>query len=130
MQLCRFEILNIKCIENAYVEWEELIVRIGESNVGRLSVLLAIVVILNGSSIKDASLLRRHQIDEANAIGLIGHFDGLTDDERNQAAAHGHMDGGRWVEKLHNQGQLLAELLQAVYMLYFALIVEPRTALV
>lgn len=99
MRLCRFEIRNFKCIEYACLEWEDLIVLIGENNAGKSSVLSAIAVFLSGSSIKDASLFRRHQTDDANAVELIGHFDSLTDEERNQMAVRGRMDGDRWVLK-------------------------------
>jgi putative ATP-dependent endonuclease of OLD family len=99
MRLYRFEIRNFKCIGYACLEWGNLIVLIGENNAGKSSVLSAIAAFLSGSSIKDHSLFRRHQTDDANAIELIGHFDGLTDEERNQVAVRGRMDGDRWVLK-------------------------------
>lgn len=99
MRLHRFEIRNFKCIEYACLEWENLIVLIGENNAGKSSVLSAMAVFLSGSSIKDVSLFRRHQTDDANAIELIGHFDSLTDEERNQVAVRGRTDGDRWVLK-------------------------------
>lgn len=99
MRLCRFEIRNFKCIEYASLDWQDLIVLIGENNAGKSSVLSAIAVFLSGSAIKDASLFRRHQIEEPNAIELVGHFDGLTDEEMNQVAVRGRMDGDRWVLK-------------------------------
>lgn len=85
MRLRRFEIRNYKCIEHVTLEWEDLIVLIGEKNAGKSSVLSAIAVFLNGSSIKDSSLFRRHQTDDANAIELVGHFDSLTDEEKGQS---------------------------------------------
>lgn len=99
MRLCRFEIRNFKCIEYACLEWEDLIVLIGENNAGKSSVLSAIAVFLSGSSIKDASHFRRHQTDDANAIELIGHFDSLTDAERSEVAVRGRMDDDHWVLK-------------------------------
>ncbi|RST47396.1 ATP-dependent nuclease [Variovorax sp. DXTD-1] len=99
MRLRRFEIRNYKCIEHVILEWEDLIVLIGENNAGKSSVLSAIAVFLSGSSIKDSSLFRRHQTGDANAIELIGHFDSLTDDETGQVAVRGRMDGDRWVLK-------------------------------
>ncbi len=99
MRLYRFEIRNFKCIEYACLEWEDLIVLIGENNAGKSSVLSAIAVFLSGSSIRDASIFRRHQTNGANAIELIGHFDCLTDEDKNQAAVRGRMDGDRWVLK-------------------------------
>ncbi|MEJ5999894.1 ATP-dependent nuclease [Paucibacter soli] len=99
MRLRRFEIRNYKCIEHVTLEWEDLIVLIGENNAGKSSVLSAIAVFLSGSSIKDSSLFRRHQTDDANAIELIGHFDSLTDEEKGQVAVRGRMDGDHWVLK-------------------------------
>lgn len=99
MRLFKFEIRNFKCIEYASLEWKDLIVLIGENNSGKSSVLSAISAFLSGSSIKDASLFRRHQTDDAHAIELIGHFDGLTEDEKSQTAVRGRMDGDRWVLK-------------------------------
>lgn len=99
MRLRRFEIRNYKCIEHVILEWEDLIVLIGENNAGKSSVLSAIALFLSGSSIKDSLLFRRHQTDDANAIELIGHFDNLTDDEKGQVAVRGRMDGERWVLK-------------------------------
>lgn len=97
MRLCRFEIRNFKAVEYACLDWDDLIILIGENNAGKSSVLSAIGIFLSGGSIKDASMFRRHQTDEANAIELIGHFDELTDDERNQVAVRGRMNGDRWV---------------------------------
>ncbi|WP_236748705.1 AAA family ATPase [Acidovorax carolinensis] len=99
MRLRRFEIHNYKCIEHVTLEWEDLLVLIGENNAGKSSVLSAIAVFLSGSSIKDSSLFRRHQTDDGNAIELIGHFDCLTDDEKAQVAVRGRMDGDQWVLK-------------------------------
>lgn len=99
MRLRRFEIRNYKCIEHVTLEWEDLIVLIGENNAGKSSVLSAIAVFLSGTSIKDSSLFRRHQTDDANAIELIGHFDSLTDGEKEQVAVRSRMDGDRWVLK-------------------------------
>lgn len=99
MRLRRFEIRNYKCIEHVTLEWEDLVVLIGENNAGKSSVLSAVALFLSGSSIKDSSFFRRHQTDDANAIELIGHFDSLTDDEKGQVAVRGRMDGDRWVLK-------------------------------
>ncbi len=70
MRLRRFDIHNYKCIEQVTLEWEDLLVLIGENNAGKSSVLSAIAVLLSGSSIKDSSLFRRHQTDDSNAIEL------------------------------------------------------------
>ena len=97
MRLHRFEIYNYKCVEHICLEWEELIVLIGENNAGKSSVLSAIAMFLSGGAIKDSSLFRRHQTGDANAIELVGHFDSLTDDDKAQVAVRGRMDGDRWV---------------------------------
>lgn len=99
MRLCRFEIHNFKCIEHAALEWDDLLVLIGENNAGKSTILSAIALFLSGSSIKDPSLFRRHQTDAANAIELIGHFGQLTDAETEQVAVRGRMNGDRWVLK-------------------------------
>lgn len=99
MRLCRFEIRNFKCIEYACLEWENLLIFIGENNAGKSSVLSAIATFLSGSSIKDVSLFRRHQTDAANAIELVGYFDNLSDEEKGQVAVRGRMNGDRWVLK-------------------------------
>lgn len=99
MRLRRFEICNYKCIEHVTLEWEDLLILIGENNAGKSSVLSAIAVFLSGSSIKDSSFFRRHQTDDAHGIELIGHFDNLTDEEQVQVAVRGRMDGDRWVLK-------------------------------
>jgi putative ATP-dependent endonuclease of OLD family len=99
MKLYRFEIRNYKGIEYASLAWDDLLVLIGENNSGKSSVLSAIAIFLSGSSIKDTSLFRRHQTDDANAIELIGHFDNLTEDEMNQVAVRGRMNAGSWVLK-------------------------------
>ncbi|MFG7003147.1 AAA family ATPase, partial [Burkholderia pseudomallei] len=86
MRLCRFEVRNFKCVEYASLEWEDLLVLIGENNAGKSTILSAIAAFLSGSAIKDPSLFRRHLTDVANAIELIGHFDGLSDEETTQVA--------------------------------------------
>lgn len=99
MRLCRFEVRNFKCVEYATLEWEDLLVLIGENNAGKSSILSAIAAFLSGSAIKDTSLFRRHQADPANAMELIGHFDGLSAEEQAQLAVRGRMNGDRWVLK-------------------------------
>lgn len=99
MRLCRFEIRNYKCIEHAVLQWDDLLVFIGENNAGKSSVLAAIATFLSGSAIKDKSFFRRHQADPGNAIELIGHFDQLSDEEMGQVAVRGRMNGDCWVLK-------------------------------
>lgn len=99
MRLRRFEVTNYKCIARASLEWEDILVLIGENNAGKSTILSAIAAFLSGSAIKDPSLFRRHQTDAANAIELVGHFDSLTEDEKAQVAVRGRMNGDFWVLK-------------------------------
>lgn len=99
MRLRRFEVRNFKCVEYANLEWQDLLVLIGENNAGKSSILSAIAAFLSGSAIKDTSLFRRHLADPANAIELIGHFDELSADEQAQLAVRGRMNGDRWILK-------------------------------
>lgn len=99
MRLRRFEVRNFKCVEYANLEWQDLLVLIGENNAGKSSILSAIAAFLSGSAIKDTSLFRRHLADPANAMELIGHFDELSADEQAQVAVRGRMNGERWILK-------------------------------
>lgn len=99
MRLKRFEIRNFKSIESLAVNWDDLLVLIGENNSGKSTVLSALSCFLSGGGIKDSSLFRRHQTDVANAIELIGHFDQLTANEQQQAAVRGRMHNDAWVLK-------------------------------
>lgn len=99
MRLCRFEVRNFKCVDYISLEWEDLLVLIGENNAGKSTILSAIAAFLSGSTIKDPSLFRRHLTDAANAIELVGHFDKLSDDEKAQTAVRGRMNGDHWVLK-------------------------------
>ena len=51
MRLRRFEIHNFKCIEYVSLEWEDLLVLIGENNAGKSSVLSAIAIFLSGGDV-------------------------------------------------------------------------------
>ncbi len=99
MRLKRFEIKNFKSIESLSVEWDDLLILIGENNSGKSTVLSALSLFLSGGGIKDSSLFRRHQIDDANAIEFVGHFDQLTADEQQQIAVRGRMHNDTWVLK-------------------------------
>ncbi|WP_186167738.1 ATP-dependent nuclease [Burkholderia gladioli] len=99
MRLRRFEIRNFKAIAEAALEWEELLVLIGENNAGKSSVLAALAVFLSGGAIRDASLFRRHLTDADNAIELTGYFDELSPQMRQQAAVRGRLHNGEWILK-------------------------------
>lgn len=99
MQLHRLEIHNFKCIEYLDIDWQDLVVLIGENNSGKSSVLLALSYFLSGGSIKDPLLFRGHETGEANAIELIGHFDQLTEIDLAQQAVRGRTENGEWILK-------------------------------
>jgi energy-coupling factor transporter ATP-binding protein EcfA2 len=99
MRLRRFDIRNFKAIESATIEWDDLLVLIGENNSGKSSVLAALSHFLSGSSIRDPSQFRRHLTDSQNAIELVGHFDQLSPEEEQQAAVRGRTVAGEWVLK-------------------------------
>src|SRR5689334_4609426 len=86
MQLKRFEVKNFKGIENIAVDWEDLLVLIGENNAGKSSVLHALSCFLSGGAIKDASLFHKHETGPDHAIELIGHFDQLSPVDLQQVA--------------------------------------------
>jgi predicted ATP-dependent endonuclease of OLD family len=99
MRLHRFEIRNFKAISQASLEWDDILVLIGENNCGKSSVLAALACFLSGSAIRDASLFRRHQTGAHDAIELTGHFDRLTEQELEQVAVRGRTVNGVWVLK-------------------------------
>jgi predicted ATP-dependent endonuclease of OLD family len=99
MRLRRFEIKNFKSIESLVLEWDDLLVLIGENNSGKSSVLSALTWFLSGSAIRDSLLFRRHATDAENAIELIGYFDQLTQREQEQTAIRGRMYNNEWILK-------------------------------
>lgn len=99
MRLFKFEIRNYKSIDHICFEWDDLVVFIGENNAGKSSVLAAIATFLSGSAIRDASVFRKHQTGPDQAIELIGHFDNLSEEEQQQVAVRGRMDGDKWILK-------------------------------
>lgn len=99
MRLRRFEIRNFKAIEYASLEWDDLLVLIGENNCGKSSVLGALACFLSGSGVKDASLFRRHLTDANHAIELVAHFDQLSAADQQQVAVRGRMHDGEWILK-------------------------------
>lgn len=99
MRLKTFEIRNFKSIAHVVLEWDNLLVLIGENNSGKSSVLAALECFLGGSGIRDASMFRRHRTSAQDAIELIGHFDQLTPTEEQQIAVRGRMHDGKWILK-------------------------------
>jgi predicted ATP-dependent endonuclease of OLD family len=99
MRLKQFEVRNFKSIESLSVEWDDLLVLIGENNSGKSTVLSALSIFLSGAGIKDPSLFRRHETGAANAIELVGYFDQLTTNEQQEVAVRGRMHNDTWVLK-------------------------------
>jgi len=99
MRLNKFEIRNFKGIENACFEWDDILVLIGENNVGKSTVLQALQWFLSGSQVKDEALFHDNVTDEEHAIELIGYFDQLTEDETQAQAVRGRMNGEQWIIK-------------------------------
>jgi energy-coupling factor transporter ATP-binding protein EcfA2 len=99
MRLCKFEIANFKGIQNASFEWDDVIVLIGENNAGKSTILQALQWFLGGSQVKDANLFFNHLADAEHAIELVGHFDQLSDPERQAQAARGRLHGDKWIIK-------------------------------
>ena len=99
MRLCKFEIRNLKSIQDASFEWEDIVVLIGENNVGKSTVLQALQWFLSGSQIRDEALFRDNQVSEGHAIELIGHFGQLTAEEQQAPAVRGRMNRDLWIIK-------------------------------
>ncbi len=99
MRLCRFEIQNFKGIQNASIEWEDIVVLIGENNAGKSTVLQALQLYLSGGAAKDTTLFFDNLADDAHAIELTGHFDQLTPDDLQAQAVRGRTQDGKWILK-------------------------------
>ncbi|WP_367345235.1 ATP-dependent endonuclease [Stenotrophomonas bentonitica] len=99
MRLRRFEIRNFKGIASATIDWDDLLIFIGENNSGKSSILNALATFLSGSAVKDRNLFHRHQTDHASAIELVGHFDNLTAQELDEIAVRGRTVDDRWILK-------------------------------
>jgi predicted ATP-dependent endonuclease of OLD family len=78
MRLRKFEIHNFKGIRQASFEWDDIIILIGENNVGKSTVLQALDYFLSGTQIRDETLFNGHLTDADHAIELVGWFDHLS----------------------------------------------------
>jgi putative ATP-dependent endonuclease of OLD family len=99
MRLRRFIVTNFKAVRHLEIDWDDLLILLGENNCGKSCVLSALSIFLSGSATKDPLLFHRHLTDEPHAIELIGYFDHLTTDELNQAAVKGRTYNGEWILK-------------------------------
>ncbi len=99
MRLRRFSVTNFKAIRHLEIDWDDLLVLLGENNCGKSCVLSALSIFLSGSAIKDPLLFHRHLTDKPHAIELVGHFDQLTTEELKQAAVKSRTNNGEWILK-------------------------------
>lgn len=99
MRLCKFEVRNFKNLVHVEFTWEDIVVLIGENNVGKSSMIHALKIFLSGKQLKDRSLFHKEATDKERAIELIGYFDELTEYEQQQTAVTGRMMGDQWILK-------------------------------
>ncbi len=99
MRLRHFTVHNFKAIRHLELDWDDLLVLIGENNCGKSCVLSALSIFLSGSAVKDSLLFHRHLTDEPNAIELIGYFDQLITEELEETAVKGRTNNGDWILK-------------------------------
>ena len=99
MKLSRFEIRWFKGLSHIVLDWDDILVLIGENNSGKSSVLQALDWFLGGRKISDTSFFCDRCCDEEHAIELIGHFSDLDDTERAATAVQGRMCDGKWILK-------------------------------
>jgi putative ATP-dependent endonuclease of OLD family len=73
MKLARFEIHNFKGLRELVLDWDDILVLIGENNCGKSSVLQALEWFLSGKKLSDDSTektrLREPELVEAGASG-------------------------------------------------------------
>jgi predicted ATPase len=99
MQLCKFEIHNFKGIQTSSFDWEDIVILIGENNVGKSTVLQALQCFLGGSQLKDIALFCQNVSNVENALELTDHFSHLSEAEQQAPAVRGRMLVGKWILK-------------------------------
>jgi putative ATP-dependent endonuclease of OLD family len=99
MRLWKFVVRNFKNLEEVEFTWEDIVVVIGENNVGKSNLIQALQIFLSGKQIKDKSLFHKQVADKEHAIEMIGYFDELTEYEQQQPAVKGRMMGSQWILK-------------------------------
>lgn len=99
MRLRRFEAINFKALQSVSVDWDDFLVLIGANNSGKSCILSALSWFLSGSAIKDPKLFHKFETGAEAAIELIGHFDQLSDSDKEQVAVKGRMNNGEWILK-------------------------------
>lgn len=99
MKLTRFEIHNFKGLQEISLDWDDILVLIGENNCGKSSVLQALEWFLSGKKLSDESLFCDRCCDEGHQIELIGHFSELSDYEKAAVAVRGRTYNDEWILK-------------------------------
>jgi putative ATP-dependent endonuclease of the OLD family len=97
MRLREFRVKNFKNLEDVKFSWDQIVVLIGENNIGKSSVLGALQCFLSDKQVKDRSLLRDGVVGEDNAIELVGVFDQLTEWEKAQPGIRRKMHADQWI---------------------------------
>lgn len=99
MKLARFEIRNFKGLQELSLDWDDILVLIGENNCGKSSVLQALEWFLSGKKLSDELLFCDRCCDGEHKIELIGHFTELSDYEKAAVAVRGRMYNDGWILK-------------------------------
>lgn len=97
MRLCRFEVRNFKNLGQVEFCWDDMIVLIGENNVGKSTLLQALDVFLEGRSVKEKAYFHQGRAGYEHRIELVGTFDQLTEAEQRNPAVQGRMYGEQWI---------------------------------
>lgn len=96
MRLEKFVIRNFKGIKDLTLEWDDIIVLIGENNTGKSSVLQALQQFCKGDKLSDKALFHNEVTDRDHAIVLEGHFTDLSEADLGMPAVRGNTDGDHW----------------------------------
>ena len=87
MRLACFEIRNFKGLQELKLEWDDILVLIGENNCGKSSVIQALDWFPGGKKLADESLFCDRCCGEDCPVELIGHFTDLADFESKRSGA-------------------------------------------
>jgi predicted ATP-dependent endonuclease of OLD family len=93
MKIRTATIKNFKCLgpEPVTIDLsEDIVVLIGENNVGKSSVLAALNIFLSGAKSIDKDCFCNHKSDEANAIEITLEFDNLTEQDKQHPAVRSY----------------------------------------
>jgi hypothetical protein len=99
MRLHKFQIHNFKGIYESSLEWDDIVILIGENNAGKSTVLQALECFLSGNQIRDPILFHDHETDADHPLELTGHFDQLSEEEKMAQAISHRLSNGEWIIK-------------------------------